>query len=121
MKKIFCFLFIFTSLLGSGFAQTDTTVQENNKLDLLPTLRQVVYFGDFAEYPGLDVAFNSINLVNHSLQNIKDGELAISPLNLKKNNFFDHQEFRNTPSDNLREIMPNYDLNSRPLPSRPLF
>jgi hypothetical protein len=62
-----------------------------------------------------------LNLFNYSLKSIKDGNFTISNFNLKKKNFFDYQDFRNNPADRLKELMPDYDLNSAPLPSQPLF
>ncbi|WP_037320706.1 hypothetical protein [Salegentibacter sp. Hel_I_6] len=120
MKKIYCLLVLILSSLTSGFAQSDTTTIKNK--NMLPSLKQVVYSAD-ADAMDFRLALDlrGVNLVNHSLQNIKDGDFAISLSNLKMKNFFNRNDFRITPADVLKNIMPDYDLTSKPLPSRPLF
>jgi len=122
MKEILIFLLVSFSFITSSFSQSDSTVRGKNNLNILPSLRYVVYSGNLDnEYFSLQIDLESLNLFNYSLQNIKDGNLTISSSNLKKKNFFDYKDFRNTPADRLKNMMPDFDLNSSPLPSKPLF
>jgi len=122
MKKTYYFLLIAFCGLSTGFAQSDSLYSEKTSLKTLPSLKQVVYSATPAVLDhSLALDLGKVNLINHSLQNIKDGDFAISVSNLKMKNFFNRNDFRTKPADMLENIMPDYDLTSKPLPAQPLF
>ncbi|WP_037315670.1 hypothetical protein [Salegentibacter sp. Hel_I_6] len=122
MKPLLIFALAFLGIVHQSFSQSDSIVSGKNDSNILPSLRYIVYL----ENPN-DQNFNKpidlelFNLFNYSLKSIKDGNFTISNFNLKKKNLFDYQDFKNKPADRLKELMPNYDLMSAPLPSQPLF
>lgn len=122
MKKIYYFLLIAFCSLSSGFAQSDSLSSEKTDLKTLPSLKQMVYSATptVIDY-SLALDLRKVNLVNHSLQNIKDGDFTISLSNLKMKNSFNRNDFKTKPADMLKNIMPDYDLTSKPLPAQPLF
>ncbi|MBZ9628069.1 hypothetical protein LB450_08140 [Psychroflexus sp. CAK1W] len=100
-----------TCLFGQQQAALDSTQSSVLPALSLLSLNTNILKTDRFKKPNL----SNLNFNMH-YRDIKEGSFVMSKDAFKNFDQFDYEVFKYTPADALSRIMPNYDLNSAPLP-----